>query len=46
VSLALPGPAKLVAPCIEVIAQRLGGMLVSIFDADGKLRDWLDREAG
>jgi hypothetical protein len=44
-ALALPGPAKVVAPCVEQIAQRLGGKLVAIFDADGKLRDWLDREA-
>lgn len=44
-ALALPGPAKLVAPSVDQIAQRLAGKLVAVFDADGKLRDWLDREA-
>ncbi|MBN2360701.1 MAG: hypothetical protein JXR83_14705 [Deltaproteobacteria bacterium] len=45
-ALALPGPAKVVAPSVERIAQRLGSKLVAIFDADGRLRDWLDRETG
>lgn len=44
-ALALPGPAKLVAPSIDQIARRLAGKLIAVFDADGKLRDWLDREA-
>ncbi|MFH1811014.1 MAG: M17 family peptidase N-terminal domain-containing protein [Pseudomonadota bacterium] len=40
--LALPGPSRVIGPAMERMVGELGGVLLAIFDHDGKLGDWVE----
>lgn len=45
-ALALPGPSRVLAPHVEAFTGALADRLVVLFDADGRLREWLERDRG
>ena len=44
VALALPGPSRVLAPEASRLVQNMSGHIKVVYDADGRLREWLDRD--
>jgi len=45
-ALALPGPSRVIASHVEALRDELGERLEVIFDADGRLREWMEKDKG
>jgi hypothetical protein len=45
-ALALPGPSRVIAGHVEALSAELGERLEVIFDADGRLREWMEKDKG